>query len=481
MNKKGFTLVELLAVITILAIILVIAVPKISNYIVNKKKNLFLTSAKNIVRQLSYENIELETITDSKLNEVGLSGVSLSDYDLDKSLVYVVDDDVYINLKGKGQFEGMYLCGVGMSTEDTVSEVECDESEYGKLTLTVDLNGGESAQIFEEKYEKDSEIILEEPTKEGTMFKGWRVIKGDAEIEGNTLKLKHRSTTIYALWGNEIELTVELDDGTTTQVFNAKYDTGSTLQLLKPTKADYMQYTYEFDKWEVVSGNSVLSGNTLTMGSEDTTIRALYQENVLEYLYDSGSVGNSWGNKVYSYEIDTETCLNSFEIKNAMSDEDVTIYCSGGVTSSGRSIKKDVRNGTINTYGGVLKNVVYVNSPSKDFRNIKDENGNQRPVFVKFKTDFSNIYACIMYKSEERNGEPICFSYDTDIEARTGDYEKMLSVFGEESCMGGVCDTGINSSPRWRCIFSMANDNSCFYETESEVIGATLTDYCKAV
>ena len=39
MNKKGFTLVELLAVIVILSIILVIAVPSVNRYIKQPNEN----------------------------------------------------------------------------------------------------------------------------------------------------------------------------------------------------------------------------------------------------------------------------------------------------------------------------------------------------------------------------------------------------------------------------------------------------------
>ena len=285
MNKKGFTLVELLAVITILAIILVIAVPKISSYIVNKKKNLFLTSAKNIVRQLSYENIELETITDSKLNEVGLSGISLSDYDLDKSVVYVVDDDIYIDLVGKGQFDGMYLCGVGMSTEGSVQEEDCDNSNYGKLTLTVELNGGSSSQTFNEKYEKNSEITLENPTKIGTTFTGWQVIKGDAVIEGNVLKLKTKNTTIYALYGDSVRLTVDKNGGSSSQTFNEKYNTGTVIELI-----DLKRSGHGFTGWEITNGNSVLSGKTLTIGTSDTSIKGIFTECSLGTYNDGSSV-----------------------------------------------------------------------------------------------------------------------------------------------------------------------------------------------
>ena len=49
-KKKGFTLVELLVVIAILGIILMIAIPKISNVIEISKKNSFLATAKLVAK-----------------------------------------------------------------------------------------------------------------------------------------------------------------------------------------------------------------------------------------------------------------------------------------------------------------------------------------------------------------------------------------------------------------------------------------------
>ena len=62
MKKNGFTLVELLAVIVILAIILVIAVPKISDTIDNAKKGSMASSVKMIAAAAEREKMVQETL-----------------------------------------------------------------------------------------------------------------------------------------------------------------------------------------------------------------------------------------------------------------------------------------------------------------------------------------------------------------------------------------------------------------------------------
>lgn len=56
-NKKGFTLTELLAVIAILAILLLIAIPVVSNYIDKSKKQAFFVSVSNIVNAINPEQV----------------------------------------------------------------------------------------------------------------------------------------------------------------------------------------------------------------------------------------------------------------------------------------------------------------------------------------------------------------------------------------------------------------------------------------
>ena len=60
MKKRGFTLIEALAVIVILALITVIAIPTITRLVDNTKKESFVTSVHNLME--SFESLNKELI-----------------------------------------------------------------------------------------------------------------------------------------------------------------------------------------------------------------------------------------------------------------------------------------------------------------------------------------------------------------------------------------------------------------------------------
>lgn len=127
--KKGFTLVELLAVIVILSIILVIAVPKVKDYIISSKERSFMDSAKSILRQLEYINLESDTFNEKSLSEFDID-ISNIDYDINNSVVYFKDDKLTINLVGNGHYSGMYACEVTSSSSKDVSYTPCEILEH---------------------------------------------------------------------------------------------------------------------------------------------------------------------------------------------------------------------------------------------------------------------------------------------------------------------------------------------------------------
>ena len=79
-NRKGFTLIELLAVIIILAILMTLAITAMSRYIVNARKDTFITTAQQYANaaRLSFVNNEYDTqIARGNCIAVKTSGIEL--------------------------------------------------------------------------------------------------------------------------------------------------------------------------------------------------------------------------------------------------------------------------------------------------------------------------------------------------------------------------------------------------------------------
>lgn len=369
-KKKGFTLIELLAVIVIIAIVLAIAIPRISNYEKDRKKELFFSVAKNILREIEYENIGSEESLSSILSSIKID-VSSNQIDIDKSKVYRdIDGEITINLFGKGSYDGLYLCNVKTSSkkanyedniclpnkisvdfnpmggvinltkkEVTVGEtygelpipvkenyafigwfynnekieettrVECDINhvliaKYKYNTkLTVDLDDGTTTQTFNERYQEGETIALVAPVKTNYTFTGWKIVSGNAIMSGNSLTFGSNDVVIKALYkSNTTSITLNLDGGTISTDVSGQYTIGQTITLETPTKTGY-----DFSKWQITIGNSTLSGNKLTIGTTDTTVKAIYtaKKYTVTYNANGGTVSGTSKSVTYNAKYGT--------------------------------------------------------------------------------------------------------------------------------------------------------------------------------
>ena len=128
MNKKGFTLVELLAVIAILAILVIIALPNVLDMFNNAKKDIFLTETKTVISKTSDKYISeamkgnkidhINSLDETKLN---LSNSNLKyDIKLDskgKILSYEISDGNFCLRSSKNIYE---------VTNDDITSGNCD-------------------------------------------------------------------------------------------------------------------------------------------------------------------------------------------------------------------------------------------------------------------------------------------------------------------------------------------------------------------
>ena len=63
-NNKGFTLVELLAVIAIMAILLIIALPNVLKMFNESKEKIFLTESKSVFKEAINRTIKDRNLSD---------------------------------------------------------------------------------------------------------------------------------------------------------------------------------------------------------------------------------------------------------------------------------------------------------------------------------------------------------------------------------------------------------------------------------
>ena len=108
-QKKGFTLVELLAVIVILAVILIIAMPKISDVIKNSKESSLETTAKLIASQAEKKYTENQVLDNSstiKCSDV----VKINNTDYEScNITFDSKGNAKVTIVGKGKFEGLQV------------------------------------------------------------------------------------------------------------------------------------------------------------------------------------------------------------------------------------------------------------------------------------------------------------------------------------------------------------------------------------
>ena len=258
--KKGYTLVELLAVITIIGLLTVLVVPNVNKLVKERKEKLYQNQESelvNIARQYMSNTPELYDAID----KYGHTYVSVSEL-CNKNYI----NCPVIDPRNKSDMNGFIR--ISVVNGDYVYKYY---SDVGNIELIVELNGGVTTQEFSERYTDGEVLTLIEPTREGYKFLGWQVISGDSVLNNNELTIGVETTTIYALWQNYPRLTVELDGGVNNQTYEQRYDSGTVIELTPPTKDGN-----EFTSWVVMSGNSIISGNTLTIGTEDTVVRAVY-------------------------------------------------------------------------------------------------------------------------------------------------------------------------------------------------------------
>ena len=91
MKKKGFTLVELIAVLALLSIIMLLIVPNVANYLNNSKKTLFYDNVVNMFKSATTTFMYQDDPTNTTFSN---NGVKL-DVDVESEYVYTIKVNNY--------------------------------------------------------------------------------------------------------------------------------------------------------------------------------------------------------------------------------------------------------------------------------------------------------------------------------------------------------------------------------------------------
>lgn len=110
--KKGFTLMELLAVVVILSLLLIMTVPTLLDAINSKRGETFLMNAKLVVQTMNiysddFSDFDATTVTVENMNaKIGISGESYL------SLVpEYINNNVFLTITGKDDWKNFKACG----------------------------------------------------------------------------------------------------------------------------------------------------------------------------------------------------------------------------------------------------------------------------------------------------------------------------------------------------------------------------------
>lgn len=164
-NNKGFTLVEILAVIAILGVLSVLVVPRIFGLVTDSRKNIYVQDAKKLISQARYtmnaKSVKIEKPEDGECIVFSMKYLSVSDFQNPPNGGNYLTEGSFVvvkNVGGEFIYSAMIVektkdqdfMGIGLSTEDDLNEkgavrlvqtFEPEEVGYVDETIS-NLNGG---------------------------------------------------------------------------------------------------------------------------------------------------------------------------------------------------------------------------------------------------------------------------------------------------------------------------------------------------
>lgn len=141
-KKKGFTLIELMAVIAIVAILAAVLVPTVSGYIERSKKTALITQVRNVVNAVEVYNSTASTSLNNGLTVAELStGTPTSGADANLTSFYnqqLLSDKDVDKLATALTYANLKIMNEDPNVMNNISKVKSDKSKSDKFVYTKD-------------------------------------------------------------------------------------------------------------------------------------------------------------------------------------------------------------------------------------------------------------------------------------------------------------------------------------------------------
>lgn len=262
MNKKGFTLMELLAVIIVLMIIMLIAVPATIKIINHSKQNSAIDSAYGVKKSIQYNYARTYEVDISKETETFICDFSISTCGIDFDGTKPSSGVVKVESDGTMHFENLVIGGYNLVYIEEEEKFVVGTDNKSSAVVTFNSNGGSKTNYMVlPKGEKIGSLPI--PTREQHIFLGWYKNE-DLTDEVISTTIIEDNTTLYAKWlKDEFPIVFSLEgpctfNGQTENITgdkcskysNTKYiDTNIRLYDEENYKKDYEIY-FEIDEYD---------------------------------------------------------------------------------------------------------------------------------------------------------------------------------------------------------------------------------------
>ena len=333
MKKRGFTLVELIAVIVVLAIISLIAVPRAMNYIESARQESYKTSVRGV-----FEAVNNYIASSDEMEELPSSGI------------FIPDDKVYQDLKLKNQdfisgkiyrdtdgvikvdkiSNGVY-CASGSKTDLVVSKGTCDKLDATEPDVS----------LYVSRVTKDSITIVVNSKDEDSGILGYKYYLGETlkeEKKDNVYTFtgleanKKYTIKVTSTNGNNLETTKTIEVTTNSTKITWKQEPegwarSKTITITCPSTSEKEVCGYNVvgtKEWITISGKATLQIEN------DTTITARLLKEGTMMFYETRTFGqidkeapiidSIEGNKA-EYTISKKIVINARDLKSGLADE----------------------------------------------------------------------------------------------------------------------------------------------------------------